>query len=310
VKPAALVLLALVALPVIEVALHFRARANVPAQQDWQQAAAFVRTQLQPKDLIVSAPRWTDPRLRAVLGDQIGPAMAGRSDTAAYDRLWSLSIRGERPKEAGLRPPELTRTFGRVTVQLFRLDTANVVDSFDRREVVTLDLVDRVARGEAEVAAGARPCEHKRGPLPRGGGLGQGVLPPEHRFQCDGATWVASVVMEDLSITPRYCVHQPPGVGKPTRVVLRDIALGNRLVLYAGLYYEHERMRKGPPVVATVSANDKPIGRLTHHDGDGWERLEIATIPGTADLAIEVLSTSRKQRAFCWAASVRDEVKP
>lgn len=299
-KPAVLVLLALVALPVVEVALHYRARAAVPAQKDWQKAAAFVRGELRPKDLLVSAPGWTDPHLRAVLGDRIGPAMAGRSDTAAYDRMWSLGIRGARPKEATARTPELSRTFGGVTVERFALE----------RPTVSIDLVEQVAKAQAEVATGARPCPHKRMPPPRGGGLGYGVLPPDERFQCDGNTWVASVVMEDLSITPRHCVYQPPGVGKPTRVVLRDVALSEQLVLYAGLYYEHERMRQGPPVIATVLVNDRPIGKLTHHDGDGWERLDLKTSPGTASVAIEVLSTSRKQRGFCWAASVRSAVKP
>jgi hypothetical protein len=300
VKPAALVLLALVALPVFEVALHFRARAAVPTQGDWQKAAAFVRAELRPNDLIASAPGWTDPHLRAVLGDRIGPAMAGRSDSAAFERLWSLSTRGARPREAGTRTPELSKQFGGVTVERFALD----------RPTVTVDLVERVARAQAEVVAGSKPCAHKRLPLPRGGGLGYGVLPPEERFQCDGNAWVASVVMEDLSITPRHCVFQPPGVGKPTRVVLRDVALGEQLVLYAGLYYEHERMRQGPPVLATVLVNDKPIGRLEHRDGDGWERLALKTTPGTGDVAIEVVSTSRKQRGFCWAASVRSGAKP
>jgi len=300
VKPAVLVLVALVALPVIEVALHYRARAAVPAQEDWRQAAAFVRGELRASDLIASAPGWTDPHLRAVLGERIGPAMAGRSDTAAYARLWSLGIRGARPAEAAGRTPELTRGFGRVTVERFALD----------RPTVAMDLVERVANGQAEVTAGARPCPHRRSPLPRGGGLGYGVLPPEQRFQCDGNTWMAAVVMEDLAIKPRHCVYQPPGVGQPTRVVLRDVALSERLVLYAGLYYEHERMRQGPPVVATVRVDGRAMGTLTHHDGDGWERLELATSPGTAEVAIEVLSTSRKQRGFCWAATVRHGAKP
>jgi hypothetical protein len=295
VKPAVLLWIALIALPVTEVALHFRARAAVPSQSDWQRAAQRVRSELKPKDLIVSAPGWTDPLLRAVLGDRIGPAMAGRSDLAGFERLWSLSIRGARPAEAGSHAPALREVFGQVTVERYELGPSSVRS----------DLVDRIA--SAEVSSGSRSCPQKRLPPPRGGGLGNGVLPPLERFQCDSSTWLAEVVLEDLSITPRRCVFQPPGVGAPTRVLLRDVELSEQLVFYGGLYYEHERMRQGAPVVATVLANDKPIGTLTHHDGDGWKKLEWKTQPGRVDLAIEVRSTSRKQRGFCWAASVRQE---
>ena len=295
-KPAVLLWIALIALPIMEVALHFRARAAVPAQSDWQRAAELVRSELEPKDLIVSAPGWTDPLLRAVLGDRIGPAMAGRSDLAGFERLWSLSIRGALPAEAGSRAPALRKVFGGVTVERYELGPSSVRS----------DLVDRIA--SAEVSLGSRPCPHKRLPLARGGGLGYGVLPPIERFQCDGAgTWLAEVVLEDLSITPRRCVFQPPGVGSPTRVLLRGVELSDQLVFYGGLYYEHERMRQGEPVVATVLANGTPIGTLTHRDGDGWKKLALKTQPGTVDLAIEVRSASRKQRGFCWAASVRKE---
>jgi hypothetical protein len=299
VKAAVWVWIALVVLPLTEVALHFRARAAVPAESDWQRAAAFVRSELQPKDLIVSSPGWTDPLLRAALGERITPAMAGRSDLAGFERMWSLSIRGARPDDAATRNATLTKAFGGVTVERFELG----------RSSVRTDLVDRI--GDAEASLGSKACSRMRTSNPRGGGLGYGVLPPAGRLQCDGAnTWVAEVVLEDLDITPRRCVFQPPGVGAATRVVLHDVELSDQLVFYGGLYYEHERMRKGAPIVATLLANDKPIATFTHHDGDGWEKLAIKTQPGRVELAIEVRSTSRKQRGFCWAASVREGAAP
>lgn len=293
-KHAALLLIALIALPVAEVALHLSTRAAVASLDDWQRAAARVRKDLRPKDLIVSAPSWTDPTLRLVLGDQVTTAMEGRSDTAAFERLWSLGIRGARPEEARGLSPELSERFGEVTVERFALGPSNVVQ----------DLVDVIER--AEVSVGARACPWKRGAAPRGGGLGYGVLPPIERFQCDGAgTWLAEVVMEDLDLQPRRCVYHPPGVGTPVRVVLHDVELSDELVLYGGLYSEHERMRQGPPVLASVSVNGQRLGTLTHRDGEGWKRLTLATSRGRADVAIEVVTSSRKQRGFCWAASIR-----
>jgi hypothetical protein len=59
-------------------------------------------------------------------------------------------------------------------------------------------------------------------------------------------------------------------------------------------------------VHARVLIDGKRAGAMTHADGDGWKRLEIATPRGarTAEIAIEVQAPDR--RSFCWAASTRD----
>ena len=73
----------------------------MPAGADWQAAASFVRAQWKARDLISVAPAWADPLLRRALGDRIDLAMAGRSDSAGYERLWAISIRGAQPPEVG-----------------------------------------------------------------------------------------------------------------------------------------------------------------------------------------------------------------
>ncbi len=295
----ALALLGLLALPVLEVGSHVVARAAVPADADWREAAAFVRAQLAARDLITSAPSWTDPLLRSVLGERIDLAMAGRSDTAPFERIWSLSIRGARPKDAPAQDPAFEQRFGGVTVQRWDLGRSNVV----------LDLTEQIASRalSMDVSHGSAACTWQKLRPARGGGLGYGVLPPVERAQCGGggAPWVAPVVLEDLSLAPRRCIFQPPGVGAPMRVVLRDVALRERLVFYGGLYYEHERMRQGTPISITLRAGEREIGRMVHRDGEGWKRLDLATTEGRADLAIEVSSTTQRQRGFCWSATVR-----
>jgi hypothetical protein len=282
------------ALPLIEVGAHIAARVRAPSAADYREAAGYVRGRLKPKDLIVAAPGWTDPLVRAQLGDRIDFAMAGRSDDAAYERMWSLSIRGARPKGARSTAPLETRDFGRVRVELWSLGPSSVTFDFTAHAQA------------AEVSVGARSCKWQRLRAARGGGLGYGVLPPVERFQCEGrGPWVAAVVMEDLDLAPRHCIFQPPGVGTPTRVTLRNVELREQLSFYGGVYYEHERMREGPPIFATVLINDKPVGRMQHRDGDGWEQLLLPTQPGRADVAIDVVSITKKQRSFCWAASVR-----
>src|SRR5262245_17013720 len=85
--------IALLLFPVVELTAHAGARAAVVPPADFRAAARFVRARLGPRDLIASAPSWTDPLLRNAIGDRIDLAMAGRSDSAAYERLWSFSIR-------------------------------------------------------------------------------------------------------------------------------------------------------------------------------------------------------------------------
>jgi hypothetical protein len=293
---AGLALVAILCLPLIEVGTHLATRAAVPSDGNYKQAADYVRSQLKPKDLIVAAPGWTDPLVRAQLGDRIDLAMAGRSDNAAYERMWALTIRGARPADAPPGAALETRDFGPVRVQRWALPRASV----------TFDFTAHARQGE--VSVGERACKWQKLRPARGGGLGYGVLPPVERFQCDGrGPWVAPVVMEDLALAPHHCIFQPAGVGTPTRFVLRNVELREHLSFYGGVNYEHERMREGPPIFATVFVDGKPIGRMEHRDGDGWERLLLPTRPGRAEVAVEVVSSTKKQRSFCWAGSVRED---
>lgn len=295
---------ALLGFALAELGAHAVTRARVPAMHDWRDAAAFVRTQWRPGDLVSVAPAWADPLLRHVLGDRIDLAMAGRSDTAAYARLWALVIRDARVPDAPARAPDLTRRFGRVRVMRWQLDPPSV----------TFDFVEHVRQAEVswQRRDGERICPWNRFARPRGGGLGFGVLDPVERFACEsrrGGPWVAPVVMEDLDLVPRHCVRQAPtGPDTPVRVRYRDVPLGERIVFHGGLYYEDERMRQGGPVVARIRLDGEVVGTLTHVDGDGWKRLALQT-PGRAqsrgEVAIEVTAPRPQKRGFCWAASVR-----
>jgi hypothetical protein len=280
-----------------EVAAHAATVARVPSPRDWQDAARFVRAQLQPGDLITSAPSWTDPLLREVLGDRIDLAMTGRSDSSAYDRVWSLSIRGAHPPELGGRTIDLTRSFGKVTVERAKLAPSNVV----------FDLVRALPAADVSVGVGDRERACRLGTFPpgRGGGLGLGALPTRERFECGRGLWVAQVVLEDLHLQPRYCVRQPPAPGGITRVRIPNVPLANRFVFYGGLYYEDERMRERPDVHVRVLANDHQLLAMTHHDGDGWKKLEAPTPAGNADLTIEVTSPTPDKRTLCWSATTR-----
>jgi hypothetical protein len=285
---------------VLEVTAHAVTRRGVAPRQDWRAAARFVRAQWRPRDLVVAAPTWADPVLREVLGDRIDLAMAGRSDDARYERLWAVSIRGARPREAGTTAPTLTKRLGGVTVMRFALGPSPV--RYDFVEHLREAAVALVWRGKTIV------CGRQHHPEPGGGGLGFGVLPPPERFGCGlrSTTWVAPVVLEDLDLTARHCIYTPPAGPGPLRVTFRDVPLGERIVFYGGLYYEHERMREGGPVLARVLVNGRELGNMTHRDGDGWKRLALPTHGGRGDVTVEVSAQKARQRSFCWTASVRE----
>jgi hypothetical protein len=97
------------------------------------------------------------------------------------------------------------------------------------------------------------------------------------------------------------------GGREPLTVRFDDLDLGDRLVVYAGLYYEDERMRRGAPVELAIRLDGAPLGSLTHRDGDGWKRLDLP-LPAArprGSLELTVTSSQTARRSLCWAASVR-----
>jgi hypothetical protein len=282
---------------------------RVVPEDDWQAAAAAVRERLEDGDAIEAAPGWANPLVRQHLGDRIPLRMAGRSDLAAYERLWVLSARGARTPDAPSRQPDLRERYGRVTVDRFDFGPS----------AVTLDLVGALPRAKVDFMerGKTRSCRWTaRSAGAVRGGLGYGVAPPAQRFVCDPRRkwlWVGATVLEDLDLAPRHCVWQHAAGKQPVGVTYEDVHLGTELVLYGGLYHRHERDLSGAPVKARVLVDGKEIGVLTHADGDGWARASFDTRQGRpadasarGDVRIEVTSPKPHRRSFCWAGSIRD----
>ena len=280
----------------MELGGHFLVRARVPDDADWERAAALVDDQFQANDTVAVGPAWADPLLRLHLGTHIGLRDAGRSDLAPFDRLWEISLRGvASPWRPTDRDPAFEQQVGRLTVRRYDLGPSPVA----------FDLTGRVR--DAKVIQGDRPCVWQTSP-PSGGGLGRGPLMPEGRHHCGPQPWlfVGETVNEDLDLRPRHCVWQHPVAGQPVRTTYEDIPLGVRLVLYAGLYSEHERMEEHPPVHVRVEVDGEPVGEMTHRDGDGWKRMEAA-MPNRdrGDVTVVVEASDPHLRTLCWAATTR-----
>lgn len=293
------------ALAVVEVVAHVVVQARVVERDDWERAAERVRAEWQEGDLIVVAPEWADPLLRQHLGDLITLEDAGRSDLAQYRRMWALSIRGHRPREAPDAAPEYDEQVGPVRVLRWALPG----------DAVLYDFTEHVPDARVSMVQGGRetPCRWIESGRARGGGLGAGPITPAERHACDPRRpwlWVGATVQDDLDLRPRYCVWQHPAGEEPIRATFEDVPLGERLVLYADLYYEHERHEEHGPVHVAAFVDGEEIGRMIHADGDGWKRMVASTQQGKAqeargDVTIEVTAPNPHLRSLCWSATTR-----
>jgi hypothetical protein len=293
----------LLLVPLWELSAHAAIVAHVPSAHDYREAAEFVRSQLGARDLITAAPGFIDPIVREVLGDRMPLDMAGRSDLAPYERMWAIAIREALPADAPASEPALIRQFGRVRVLRWDLGASPVLFDFVRGY--------NTARATITRAGSVQNCPLRHGGVPRGGGLGKGALfPLRDRFDCDRAQAelsIGPVVLEDLDNRPHACLWQHPQGEDPIELTFPAVPLGEELVFYAGIYYEHERMRQGGPIEALISIAGQVRGRFVHRDGDGWRALRLPTagLGPNAEVRVSVRAPDPRGRSFCWAASTR-----
>jgi len=276
-------------------------QAQIPSDESWEAASAFVRERYQPTDRIVGAPSWVDPIVRSHLGHLLPLRIAAPSDLAGIDREWEISIRGASTHE---EPPDLEEDFDEVRVRMWRLSTDRVL----------YDFVEQIERAEVELVTpdGLHSCPWVHG-RPAGGGLGHGPMTPAERFVCDPQRpwlWVGATVLADLDLRPRRCVWQHPAGADPVRVTFPETPIGDRLVVHGGIDYNNERQRVHGPVVLRVWIDDRLAGELIHHDGDGWSGIEIDTSELALDRAVvrfETTADNPSARLFCWSASTRSD---
>lgn len=307
-KPASYAWLLVLPLALVELVGSLVVRARVPAEGEWQEAAAHVAAELGPGDAVVAAPRWVDPLVREalgeVLGDRFDAALAAPPGLEGRTRLFVISARGhdafaESTSDAAARARAIVeagtleelRYFGRVRVQRYRLE----------EPPIRYDFVAHL--GDATVTMGERACARTAG-RGSGRGLGEGpVLGPE-RFGCGGGDdrSVASTVIEDLALSPRHCISHR-ATSPPIAVTFPAAPLGERLVLHAGVHWVTERSRDGTRVTLRARVGDVRLGELVHADGDGWATTELEVPPslrGERDVTFEV--EGALGHPFCWAA--------
>lgn len=298
-------LLVVVALALTEAIAHFVEVSRVPSHREWTSAIEHVRAEWQPGDTLTVAPLWADPLLRWSAGDLIDARAAGASDLDAYDRLWALSIRGHRPETAPPEAPEYVEMFGRVRLERWTLPPARV--TYDFTEHADEARVVRVRDGtESECRVVASLGES-------GAGLSAGPQAPAGRHVCGSGSepwlWVGPTTTEDLQLRARRCVYQHPAGEEPIVSTYADVPLGDSVVVYAGLWWEHERSLDGGTVTMTIRIDGEEVGRGVHRDGDGWSRMEAA-VPearrgSRGSVSFAVTTERAYHRTYCWAGTMR-----
>jgi hypothetical protein len=275
----------IVLLALYETASALVAPLLAPSDSDWAAAAALVRAQFRPGDLVVAAPAWADQVMRLHLGDLVPVKVAARLDAARYGRVWEISQRGGRASEAAGAAVAAQSRHGALTVRRYERPAA----------VVSYDFLEHwreahVAR--AEPARGEIPCE----PLP-------------DRFQCPfiDFNFVKPDLLE-IGTTMRNALYAQPVGGATVVVEYRGVPLGRELAVGAGLH--HVWLRKGGEgtVRLRVLVDGRELGTGESSNRSGWrvERYDTAALAGhPATVRFEITSSKPYSRHFGFAAEAR-----
>jgi hypothetical protein len=276
----------LVALALLEAGVALTAPLRTPRAADWQRAAALVRAEKRPGDLVLFAPAWADPLGRLHLGDVITLAEEARLDAARYGRLWEVAVRGGRaPETRGPQVRQLRRErFGGVTVTLYEQPRAEVVyDFYERwREA-------RVSRwrGDREEATCQLMTDKIQCP-----GIGHNHLAPR---------------LLEPDYTAKRCLYVQPVDRAQVRVNF-SATLGRTLAIRTGLHDYHQRKIGDGRVLLRVLVDGREVAQTWQGSNDGWKPLELDTGPfaGQAhEVTFAVSSPKPYARHFCFAAEAR-----
>ncbi len=288
----------------VELGAHVWQVRSAPTEADWQAVRDVALPLIHEGDLVVFAPRWTDPLGRATFGAKaLSLETEAFADESRFARAVEVSTRGgHAPELAKWRKVDERRT-GAFTI--------SVLENPSYRQTLD-DLVTHLTSSKTQVvavdAAGAEsPCAWSEGPGAQAGGLGFGPAIPKARFTCRGGFAGVSVVT-DLDYRPRRCILAPPLGGATMRMTFHDVIFGNALHGHHGLYVEAERGKDGAPVTLVFSTAEGHLGKLTHVDGDGWKGFELPTeeLAGQhGDLRVEITAPNPNRRLYCFEAITR-----
>jgi hypothetical protein len=277
------VVAAIVLLALVETGNALVAPWRAPSEKDWTAAAAKVRAEFRPGDLIVAAPAWADPILRLKLGDLVPQPVAGRMDAARYGRIWEISQRGARAADTHGAGLAMSARFGRLTLRRWEKPPATV----------TFDFVAEWRRASLHLArpgGAAAPC-----------GL------QADRFQCAGVSLGPELVEVDTTLRNGLAVE--PVAGATLVLEFSEVRLGRELAVAAGLHNVWLRKSGDGKVRLRVLAQGRELGTVLATSTSGWalSRFDTAALAGaTAPVRFEITVDKPHARHLGFAAEARN----
>jgi hypothetical protein len=256
---------------------------RAPSDKDWAVAAAFVRRQFRPGDLIVAAPLWADPLVRLRLGDLMPVPVAGRMDAARFGRIWEISQRGARATDTTGATVAATSRMGGLTVKRWEKPAAKV----------TFDFVAEWRRASMSVV---RP---------------DGVEVPcsmgSDRFQCLGASLGPELL--EIDTTLRNGLGVEPVAGVTLALEYKDVPLARELVVATGLHNVWLRKSREGKVRVRLVADGREMGTMEATSTSGWSLSRFGTsgVEGSpVTLRFEITVDKAHDRHLGFAAEMRN----
>jgi hypothetical protein len=290
---------------VVELVLHVKQVSvdKVP-DEDWNAAREIVKADLQPDDLVLFEPFWTDPLGRKSFGPEIATMKReGRSDEQRFARVQEVSIRGFH-NEAFARWKKVgEKKTGAITITTYENPSfTKVIDDLVDLLGPERATVTRIESGTGTESA----CPYQHGATAGGSTVvPQGLLTPADKFVCQGGH-VGVAVMHDLDHRPRLCLYATPIQGAYLKIKFQGVTFGDALYGHAGVQWITDRNPSHERIALSFTANDRPLGTHPHKIGTGWVGFEFPTaeLAGKkADLFVEISPSS--QRYFCFEATTR-----
>lgn len=272
---------------------------------DVQEAAARVRAELKPGELVTVAPAWIEPQVRRELGDLMPASMLGRADASRYGRIWELSFAGQHAEEVQGLVAERAQRFGGV-----------VVASYPHEAVaVSLDLTERLPSARVTMALGGqaeKPCYWVG---VAAGGLAQ--RGPAGAFRCERGTVEPRTA--EVDYRPRRAVVVEVGELTRTALVFEGIPdaawRGGKLVLWLGHHDFHRRKTAQGPSSVVVDL-DRGAARvpIQVEVKQGFRPTEIPLPQGAAaggehSLRIEVSAARPRDHLVALHGEIRTEIR-
>ena len=247
---------------------HARARARA---QDFRSGREFRAQQLRPRDLIARRASWADP------------LCAKRSATAS---IWRWRAAATAPRTSG---SGRCRSAVRACAKRRRTRPSSSSASAGARAALVAWARARSATTSSSTLGRPRSASSKtagRACAVRGSFGSAARRRAWRRLSSAGAA--LRLRARNVGRTARARGSRPAAAllrdeaaaphDRPLRLTFRDVPLAHRFVFYGGLYYEHERMRRGAPVHARVLIDGREVGA---HDARRRRRLEAPRVRDT-----------------------------